>query len=74
MLTRQAIHYAREKGAEVIEAYPIIQHERKYWKMGEAYLGFSTTFERLGFRGASDRSSTRNIMRLYLGEKERARD
>ena len=68
-LAREAIHYTREKGADVIEAYPIIQTERKYRKMGEAYLGFSTTFEKLGFRQASDRSRTRNIMRLYLREE-----
>ncbi len=68
-LVREAVIYAREKGAEVIEAYPIIWRERKYRKMGEAYLGFSTTFERLGFEQASDRSSTRNIMRLYLKER-----
>ena len=66
LLAKGAVDYARERGADVIEAYPIIQNERKYRKMGEAYLGFSTTFERLGFVEASDRSNTRNIMRLYL--------
>jgi len=56
----------RRGGARVVEAYPLINREKKRRTIGESYMGFASTFERLGFTQASDRSRVRNIMRLYL--------
>ena len=49
---------------EVIEAYPMTNLPRKRQTVGEAFMGFSTTFERLGFEQVSERSRVRNIWRL----------
>lgn len=50
---------------EVIEAYPMTNLPRKRQTVGEAFMGFSTTFERLGFEQVSERSRVRNIWRLH---------
>jgi GNAT superfamily N-acetyltransferase len=65
-LAQEAIGYARRNGAQVIEAYPLINEDGKYRMVGESFMGFVSTFERLGFKQVSDRSQVRNIMRLYV--------
>jgi len=65
-LIQGAIDYAASHGARIIEAYPFINPGKKYRMVGEAFMGFASTFERLGFRPVSDKSKVRNIMRLYL--------
>jgi len=66
LLIQGAIDYAASHGAKIIEAYPFINPGKKYRRVGEAFMGFASTFERLGFRAVSDKSKVRNIMRLYL--------
>lgn len=63
LLIRAAVEHAVENGAKVIEAYPMTNLPQKRRTVGEAFMGFSTTFERLGFRQASERSRVRNIWR-----------
>ena len=48
----------------------MINEEGKYRTLGESFMGFASTFERLGFKQVSDRSRVRNIMRLYLAPRE----
>jgi hypothetical protein len=65
-LTKQAIAYAAAKGANIIEAYPILNADGKYRPVGESFMGFVSTIERLGFKQVSDRSKVRNIWRYYV--------
>ena len=67
-LTEAAIDYAKQNGARIIEAYPLINIEGKYRMVGESFMGFASTFERLGFKQVSERSKVRNIMGLYLSD------
>ncbi|MXY42745.1 MAG: GNAT family N-acetyltransferase [Dehalococcoidia bacterium] len=66
LLIRAAIEHAVENGAKVIEAYPMKNLPQKRRTVGEAFMGFSTTFEHLGFRQVSERSRVRNIWRFCL--------
>ena len=65
ILTMAAIEYAREKGARVIEAYPLIPENSKA-PSPESYMGVITTFARIGFKEAVRRSRIRPIMRYYI--------
>jgi GNAT superfamily N-acetyltransferase len=65
-LTCEAIKYAVAKGARIIEAYPLLNEGGKYRPVGESFMGFVSTFEKLGFIKVSDRSKVRNIMRYYV--------
>ncbi|MBE0432590.1 GNAT family N-acetyltransferase [candidate division WOR-3 bacterium] len=64
-LIRTAIKYAERNGAGIIEAYPIFSAETTYAKW-ELYTGLVSTFDKLGFKVAAQRSRVRPIMRLYL--------
>lgn len=66
ILAQEAVDYAARNGAKVIEACPLINEEGKYRTLGESFMGFASTFERLGFKQVSNRSRVRNIVRLYL--------
>jgi GNAT superfamily N-acetyltransferase len=66
MLTKEAVHYAAQNGARIIEAYPLINPDGKYRMVAESFMGFASTFGRLGFQQVSDLSRARNIMRLYI--------
>jgi GNAT superfamily N-acetyltransferase len=66
ILVQEAVDYAARNGARVVEAYPMINEGGKYRTLGESFMGFASTFERLGFKQVSDRSRVRNIMRLHL--------
>ena len=63
LLIRAAVEHALDNGAKVIEAYPMTNLPQKRRTVGEAFMGFSTTFERLGFKQVSERSCVRNIWR-----------
>ena len=65
-MTYQAIQYVKSQGAQVIEAYPILNQNGKYRTVGESFMGFVSTFDRLSFKTVSDRSQVRNIMRYYV--------
>lgn len=57
-----AVEYARERCANVIEAYPVNPDNSKHLT-SEGYTGVTTTFRRLGFEEVLRRSKTRTIMR-----------
>ena len=69
LLIQAAIEHAVENGAKIIEAYPMTNLPQKRRTVGEAFMGFSTTFERLGFEQASERSRVRNIWRFHPPSK-----
>jgi ribosomal protein S18 acetylase RimI-like enzyme len=69
-LAQEAISYAVRNGARIIEAYPLLNEDGKYRMVGESFMGFVSTFERLGFKQESDRSEVRNITRLYVGPRD----
>jgi len=69
ILIQQAIAYAASQGAKIIEAYPLINPGEKYRMVGESFMGFASTFKRLGFRPASDKSKVRNIMKLIITQE-----
>ncbi|MBN2230008.1 MAG: GNAT family N-acetyltransferase [Candidatus Thorarchaeota archaeon] len=65
-LIKEAVRYAKEHGATIVEAYPLVNPDGKFRKPGESFMGFASTFEELGFTQVSERSEVRNIMRLNL--------
>jgi GNAT superfamily N-acetyltransferase len=64
-LIEAAIEYARENGARIIEAYPLIPEGTKDPKY-QRYMGLVSTFEAAGFEEVVRRSGTRPIMRYYI--------
>ena len=64
-LLRAALEYARDHGAEIVEAYPLrteITKQRPY----ERYMGVQSTFERLGFQVVAQELGRRPVMRYLL--------
>lgn len=66
-LLRAAIEYAKEKGARIVEGYPV---EPKKTKMSDtfAFTGLASAFHKAGFVEVLRRSETRPIMRYFIGE------
>lgn len=64
-LIREAIRYAGRQGAKVVEAYPLRTEITKLLP-NERYMGVQSTFERIGFERAAERSARRLILRYYL--------
>jgi hypothetical protein len=64
ILIKAAIDYAREMGAEIVEAYPLRAEVSKEFPF-ERYMGVLPTFERLGFEEVLSRSERRPILRYY---------
>lgn len=66
-LLQAAIRMAAQKGARVLEGYPV---EPQNGKMRDAFafVGIASTFLTAGFREVARRSPTRPIMRLTLPE------
>lgn len=63
ILAGAAVTYARQQGARVVEAYPLLPERAENLRY-EQYMGMYTTFERLGFREAAPASGRRAIVRL----------
>jgi GNAT superfamily N-acetyltransferase len=61
-LMREAVRYARGKGAKIVEAYPV---EPLTQPMADAfaYTGIASTFLKAGFREAARRSTHRAVYR-----------
>jgi GNAT superfamily N-acetyltransferase len=59
------IHYCRNKGASIIEAYPLEVPSKNY-PVVFAHIGFSSIFKKAGFKEVERRSPTRPIMRYFL--------
>ena len=64
-LIEAAIAYAKDNGARIVEAYPLIRghtHANRY----ETYMGVTSTFEKAGFREVTRHSERRAIMRYIV--------
>ncbi|MDN5204728.1 GNAT family N-acetyltransferase [Fulvivirgaceae bacterium BMA10] len=62
-LIREASKYAFDQGANIIEAYPIIPKKDRVPEVF-AWVGFSSTFKKAGFKVVRQPSETRVMMRL----------
>ena len=64
-LLRAACDFAQERGAEVLEGYPIDTPKKSYPPV-YAWTGFAGAFQAAGFTEVARRSDTRPIMRKTL--------
>ena len=64
-LIRAALDYARQHGAQIVEAYPLRTEITKLLPY-ERYMGIQSTFERLGFEVVAQRSQRRPVMRCII--------
>jgi GNAT superfamily N-acetyltransferase len=64
-LIEAAIEHARENGARIVEAYPLIPEATRYPQY-ERYTGVISTFEKIGFEVVVQRSPRRPIMRYTI--------
>ena len=72
-LVRGAVRYAQQQGAQIVEAYPIDTQAlklagKKLTGVG-GYMGIASTFERVGFKTAAQRSDRRPVMRYTVGAR-----
>ena len=56
-----AVDHARERGAAIVEAYPVDPTSPSY-----RFMGFIGTFEAMGFREVGRAGTRRHVMRLSL--------
>jgi len=63
-LIEEAVRYARQQGARVVEGYPVAP-EGEY-PPAFAGTGIASAYERAGFREVARRSPTRPVMRRRL--------
>lgn len=68
ILIRSAIAYAAERGAKIIEAYPLRTETTKLLPY-ERFMGIESTFARLGFQVIARRSDRRPLMRYTIEVK-----
>ena len=64
-LIQSAMEFARDRGATILEAYPIIPKKDKVPDVF-AWNGFYSTFEHLGFKVAASRSDSHPVVRIEL--------
>jgi GNAT superfamily N-acetyltransferase len=64
-LLKAAIKYARDRGAKIVEGYPIDTKTNKYPDVFAA-TGLYSIFIDIGFEECARRSETRPIMRLFI--------
>ncbi|HXV74447.1 MAG TPA: GNAT family N-acetyltransferase [Sphingomonadales bacterium] len=64
-IIRAAEAFAKDKGAKILEAYPIDTGGKPYGA-SFAWTGFVSSFRKCGYRQAARRSPTRPIMRRAL--------
>ena len=69
ILIQAAIEYARDKGAKIVEAYPLREEITKLLPY-ERYMGIETTFRKAGFEVFTRRSERRPVMRYYIQDKD----
>ena len=58
-MVKSAVVHAREKGATVVEAYPVDSDSPSY-----RFMGFVDIFEAMGFREVGTAGIRRHVMRL----------
>jgi len=66
-LAREAIEFARAKGAAAIDVCAIEPQKPLTW--GEGFVGIASVFASLGFQEIARRSPRRPLMRLTLGRR-----
>jgi predicted GNAT family acetyltransferase len=66
-LIEAAVEHAREKGATVVEAYPVDEAAPSY-----RFMGFVPAFEKAGFREVGRAGTRRHVMRRELGRRRAA--
>jgi GNAT superfamily N-acetyltransferase len=64
LLIQAALDFARQNGAQIVEAYPLRTEITKLLPY-ERYMGIQSTFERVGFEVVVERSERRPVMRYY---------
>jgi GNAT superfamily N-acetyltransferase len=64
-LLQAAVEFARERGATIIEGYPVEPKEQ--WPDAFVYTGLASAFRKAGFVQVARRSETRPIMRWEAG-------
>ena len=67
-LLKGAVSYAKDKGARIIEGYPI-QPRKETFPVIFAWTGFYSAFKKAGFVEVFRRSETRPIMRYVIKDK-----
>jgi len=63
-LLQAAVQYARERGASIVEGYPVEPQDRSADAF--VYTGLASTFRRAGFTEVARRSQKRPIMRYMV--------
>jgi len=71
-LARAAVGFARERGAEALEAYPMITQPDKEITWGEVHVGARQVFEEAGFEEISRPTARRVVMRIDFGKQPAA--
>jgi len=64
-LIRAALAFAKERGAAIVEGYPV-EPKKGVTADAFAYTGLAKTFRAAGFVEVARRSETRPLMRFYL--------
>ena len=64
-LLKNIIKFCKEKGAKILEAYPVAPYSDNI-PAAFAWTGIPSSFERAGFKEVVRRSRTRPIMRYYI--------
>ncbi len=64
-LLEGAVQYAKDRGAEIVEAYPT-KPRGKRLDPGSSFMGIPKVFERAGFERVADPSEAKAIMRYYV--------
>jgi len=67
-LLEAAVRYAKERGAKIIEGYPVEPKERRM-SGSEGFTGLVPAFTRRGFVEALRRSPNRPIMRYFVSKE-----
>lgn len=63
-LIKETVKYAKIKGAEIIEGYPV--EPKKETAPVFIYTGIASSFLKAGFREVARRSETRPVMRYFI--------
>ncbi|GAA3677229.1 GNAT family N-acetyltransferase [Arthrobacter ginkgonis] len=68
-LAREAVDFARDRGARSLEGYPMETEPGKEVTWGELYVGSRSIFEAAGFREVSKPTPRRVVMRIDFSEE-----
>jgi len=69
LLARAAVDFARERGAEALEGYPMITQPGREITWGEVHVGTRQVFEAAGFKEVSHPTLRRVVMRIDFDQR-----